>query len=268
MIIQWMRIVKVITSNGVVFNFNQKVEETFEIHFTVPFSDEPKPEDCTIELYNPADSTISGLKKGEEISIEAGYQGDVGLLAKGKILNVITSWSGVDKVTTITFLEGEDYSEKKDVNITFNKGSDAQTIINRIAGDSGIKISKMELVKNKIYDSGYTCDGSPMDHIEEVVKDCESNIYYRRGSLVIRSIKKGDDENFILSADTGMINTPQRIENDDYKGWSCECLLQHRIATASIIELKSKIANGKFRVKNGQHSFDGGNFTTSCEVIE
>ncbi|EAH0508511.1 hypothetical protein D4V38_09625, partial [Listeria monocytogenes] len=113
----------------------------------------------------------------------------------------------------------------------------------------------------------YTADSDALSVIEEVVKDCKAAIYYRRGNLIIRSIKYGDDERFTLNTNTGLISSPERLENDDYSGWSFQSLLQHRIATASIITLKSKTANGTYRVKNGSHSYDGSTFITECEVI-
>ncbi|WP_434967983.1 phage protein [Listeria ilorinensis] len=240
---------------------------SLEIHFTVPFSDEPKPEECSIEIYNLSQNSINKIKKGASISIEAGYQGDIGLLSKGKIAAVRTAWSGVDKITSITFMEGIDYYDKKEVNITFGKGTRADTIIRRVASAAGIPISQISLPNNKSYSSGYTADSDAMTVIEEVVKDAGASIYFRRGNLIIRSIKQGDDERFTLNDNTGLIATPERIESDDYSGWSIQSLLQHRIATASIITLKSRAANGTFRVKNGSHQFDGSSFTTTCEVV-
>lgn len=53
------------------------------------------------------------LKKGAHITLQAGYKGDVGLLSQGKITSVTTRKAGVDKVTSILFSEGIDYSDKK-----------------------------------------------------------------------------------------------------------------------------------------------------------
>lgn len=240
---------------------------SLRIEFDVPFSDEPQPAECQVQIYNLSHSSRSKIKKGSSVSLEAGYRGDVGLISKGKIRKVYSSWSGVDRITTIVFSEGRDYTDKKDVDITFKKGTSASTIIKRVATKAKISISTMSLEKNKVYKKGYTANGDAIGVIEEVVRDCKSSIYYRRGSLIIRSIKHGKDERFTLKADTGLIDSPERVDSDDYTGWSVTCLLQHRISTASIISIKSKTANGSYRVKNGNHSFDGTNFYTTCEVV-
>lgn len=70
-----------------------------------------------------------------------------------------------------------------------------------------------------------------------------------------------------LEEATGLVETPEQFEEDDLKGYKVKCLLQHRIAVASIIEINSKTAKGKYRVKDGSHSFDGKDFFTECRVI-
>ncbi|EUJ44031.1 phage protein [Listeria fleischmannii] len=250
----WMREIYVRIDNGRdVANFQYKNEwsNVLEIHFSVPFSDEPKPEECNIEIYNLSQASINKIKKGAHITLQAGYKGDVGLLSQGKITSVTTRKAGVDKVTSILFSEGIDYSDKKDVNITFKKWTKADTIIRRVASSAGIKIYSIHLPQNKSYKSGYTADGDALSIIEEIVKDCKAAIYFRRGNLVIRSIQYGDDERFVLNDNTGLVATPERFESDELKGWTIRSLLQHRIATASIITLNSSVVKGSFRVKNG-----------------
>ena len=92
-------------------------------------------------------------------------------------------------------------------------------------------------------------------------------MYYRRGKPVIRPLNQGDDERFKLEEATGLIETPEQVEEDNFKGYKAKCLLQHRIAVASIIEINSKTAKGKYRVKEGTHSFDGRDFFTECKVM-
>ena len=269
--LSWMREVKVrINHNNheAVFSYQNARDGIFEIHFTVPFSDAPRPSECRVDLYNLSQTSKNRIRKGATVTIEAGYRGDVGVIARGIVNRVPpTEVSGVDKITTFFFTEGFDYSNKKDINITFAPGTRASTILRRIADASGIQISQIDLPRDKQYNSGYTADGDALRTLEEVADDSNASIFFRRGDLIIRSITRGDDERFNLSADTGLLGSPRWIENDEYTGWSFQCLLQHRIATASIITLDSQSANGQFRVKRGSHTFDGSSFTTRCEVV-
>ncbi|APT49012.1 hypothetical protein BSA171_14390 [Bacillus safensis] len=156
---------------------------------------------------------------------------------------------------------------KQSMKITFKKGTTARTIIKRLIRILDIKLAKLSLPRNKVYKKGYTVTGSIEKKLEEVVHDCGASLYYRRGRLVIRSITEGDDERFELKESTGLLDSPEAFEDEKLKGYSVKCLLQHRITTASIIIIKSKTANGKYRVKKGKHVFDGNDFYTEADVI-
>jgi len=251
-----------------VFRYRNEWEGVFELRFNVPFSNEPRPAECRVDLYNLSENSRSRIRRGATVTIEAGYKGDRGVIARGIICRVPpTSITGVDRVTTFHFTEGFDYSDKKDVNITFAVGARASTILRRVANEAGINISQIDLPRDKQYTTGYIADGDALRTLEEVAGDSNASIFFRRGNLIIRSITRGDDERFILSSATGLLGNPRWIESDNYTGWNIQCLLQHRISTASIITLRSQSAEGRFRVKRGLHSFNGSSFITQCEVI-
>ncbi|MED5041479.1 hypothetical protein P9848_05645 [Geobacillus stearothermophilus] len=265
------RVIRVKT-NGLTFT-----NDNLEIRFTVPFDDDPKPNVSKIEIFNLSNDTINRIKRGATCTIEAGYRGDVGVIAIGKITSVLTRREGVDKITTITVMEGDDYSrikvdkknstDKKSLKITFKKGTEASVIIKRLCSVLGIKLAYMKLPKDVVYKNGYTVTGLILNNLEEVVRDCGASMYYRRGQMVIRSIKEGTDERFILKEDTGLIESPEPFEEEGIKGYKVKCLLQHRITTASIIEIQSKTAKGKYRARKGEHRADGNDFITEFEVI-
>lgn len=102
------RVIKVkISSKTSVMTFDY---DDLEIRFDVKFDDNIKPNISTLSIYNLTKSTISKIKKNANVTINAGYRGDVGLLIEGKITSVKTKHESVDKVTTIRFKEGTDYS--------------------------------------------------------------------------------------------------------------------------------------------------------------
>lgn len=269
--------------------------EDLEIHFEVPFNDDSKPDESVIEIYNLSLNSINKLKKGSTCTLQAGYKGDVGTLISGTVRSVLTRREGTERITRILFYEGEDRSgvkvttkeyaadkivkdkkgkvtkvikdKKGKTQITFKKGTTAKTIINRLCGILSIKPSEITLPKNKVYKKGLVVTGKVLDKLEEVVKDCGAALYYRRGKMVIRSISKGNDESFTLQESTGLIEQPEPFENDEVKGYNVRSLLQHRITVASIINIKSREVNGKYRVKSGKHYYDGNNFMTESEVI-
>lgn len=270
----WMRLLQIQihdagSHNRVLFRADSGRLDRFEIHMTAPFSDEPTPSETTVTIYNLNKKSIDFIKKGNPVFIHAGYATlGYGLITEGTIATLQPSLlSGVDRSTTFTFLDGKDYSEHKEVNISFASGTDAHTIIHRVASESSIPLSEISLKNNKVYGSGYTADGQAMSVLEEIATACDTSLYYRRGQLVIKNFRDGNKERLLLNADTGLLNQPSRVENDDYTGWSIECLLQYRLSTGTAVRIESKNVTGNFYVKNGQHSYDGSNFVTTCEVV-
>lgn len=304
------------TSNGYLKLSNNDLE----LHFEVPFDDDAKPNLSQLKIYNLTKTTISRIKKNQNVSLTAGYKDDYGLLVEGKIASVLTKYEGVDKATTVTFKEGTDYSRikvtkdvadpakkyfvrkrvklqkpiktttvgkngrkythtttyktiqvpkyrKQTMQITFAKGTTGKQIITKLTKILGIKLAEFELPRNKVYKNGYKVTGQIEDDLATVVKDCGASMYWRRGKMVIRSIEKGNDEKFVLSESTGLIEPPEQFEDDNEKGYTVRCLLQHRITVASIIQIKSSTCNGTFRVRSGKHYHDGNEFLTEFEVI-
>lgn len=256
--------------------------DDMEIRFEVPFDDDPKPNTSTIEIYNLSKDSINRMQKGDLCTLQAGYKDDYGVIASGKITKILTNRNGVDKITSISFLEGEDSSRVKvtsktadktesgkvnKLQIAFKAGTKGSTIIKKLCSVLDIKISKISLPKDVVYKKGYTVTGLILNNLEEVVNDCGAVLYYKRGKMVIRSIKEGDDERFTLEEKTGLIGSPEPFDDDNGKGYKVQCLLQHRLSVASIVQLKSKGIDGKYRAKSGRHYCDGGNFLTEANVI-
>ena len=272
--------------------YSSEGENGLEIRFEVPFDDDSKPNESKIEIFNLSKNSISRIKRGVLCTLEAGYRGDIGVIASGIVSRALTRREGVDKITTVYVLEGEDYSRIKvttktadpaekytsgakkgqsktqKMQISFKANTKADVIIKKLVSVLGIKLaSAPKLVRNKIYKKGYVVTGLILNNLEEIVRDCGSIIYYRRGRLVIRPLKDGFDERFTLQESTGLLGSPEPFESDDSKGYTMKCLLQHRITVASVIDVKSKTANGRYRVRKGKHVATSSDFYTETECV-
>jgi hypothetical protein len=283
-------------------NFGRKMKITvgkltfnnddLETHFEVTFDDDSKANQSTVDIYNLSKDTLAHIKKGDPINIQAGYGTSTGVLASGKVSKILTKNEGVDKITTIYMIEGDDFSTVKitpktadpaerykkgkskgkpmhqTMKIAFKAKTDGKTIITRLVAKLGIKLGgPIQLVRNKVYPKGYVVTGLIMNNLEEVVHDCGSVIYHRRGKLIIRPLALGTDEKFLLKEDTGLIQSPDPFEEDGVKGFKVKCLLQHKITTASIIQIQSKTANGTFRVRKGNHIADENDFYSEFDIV-
>lgn len=293
-------------------NFGRKIKITvgratftndeLEIRFEVNFDEDSKPNQHKVEIYNLSDSTIAQMKRGDQANVQAGYGSDVGVLGSGKVSKILTKWAGVDKITTIYIIEGDDFTTVKvsladadkdsiryyekgafkgqlvegGLSIGFKPGTDGLTIIKRLVGALGIQLGgPIILKKNTIYKKGYNVTQLILNNLEEVVRDCGSVMYHRRGKLVIRPIDVGTDENFLLEENTGLLEHPGQFEetekagsvNTQVQGYNVKCLLQHRITVASIITIKSGTANGKYRALRGKHVANKESFQTEFQCV-
>lgn len=272
--------------------YTNEGDNGLEIQFENPFDDDSKPNETEIQLYNLSKDSIAKIKRGVRCTLQAGYRGEVGVLASGIVSRALTKREGVDKITSVFVLEGDDFSrikvtkkiadpaekytsgkkkgqdKEQKLQIAFKKETKGSVIINKLVRVLGIKLAaKPKLVRDKVYKKGYTVTGLILNNLEEVVRDCGSIIYYRRGRLVIRPLREGFDERFTLSEETGLIASPEPFDDDKSEGYKVKMLLQHRITVASIVKVKSSTANGTFRVVRGKHIATSDGFYTEAEII-
>lgn len=186
---QYDREIKLTVDNGatkLTLESTNARKHMLELHFSLPFSSDPTPNVCTVTIYNLSATTRKIFKKKAHVKIQAGYKGDVGVLTEGNINKIQPlQWSGVDSQFIFTFIEGTDYSKKKDVSITFKKGASAHEVIKRVASKAGIPLSSIKLQVPKTYKKGYVAEGQPLEVIEEVAKKCGSVLRVVRGKYKI-----------------------------------------------------------------------------------
>lgn len=244
-----------------------------DLEFTVPFDDDMEANEAEIIVYNLSETTINNLKCKAGISIEAGYKNDTGVIFKGFINKITTKYEGADKITTIKCLD--DVTKKSVENLSFAKNTKASYILKTLVDKTGIPVAVFKMRRDHTYENEQTVDGDLMENIKKYAKVCGVSVYVNKGRIYARHIKEGDNISFTVQADTGMIGSPEPYEEEitaeDFKetinGYNITMLLQHRMTTAAIINLSSRIAKGKFRVNSGTHRFSQAECTTEIKVF-
>lgn len=272
-------------------NITLKNDE-FTMTFNVPFDDDMDMNMAEVTITNLTDSTINKLRYNDTITIEAGYNTDTGIICSGRIADVTTTHDGLDKTTTISIKDGADLSSKTIENKTYANGTMASYILRDLANKLNLAIAKFQIPNDVRYTSGYVVDGNITEAMQNVAMHCGVGCYIHKSKLYIRPITSGDDLQFTLSVDTGLLGTPEafsestEVSEEDMKyisksrmkvvygkwyiiekGYKVECLLQHRFQVASIVNLKARGINARCRVKSGTHSFDS-DFKTELEMVE
>lgn len=264
------------------FYYDKTASHSVEIHFSVPFSEQPEKNISEITLYNIDPAAFNKIKKGNKVSLYAGFHGDVGLLMSGTIFRTtVPTLEDADTAYVLRVMEGQDYSHLKKQNITFKKKTKASTIIKTVASKAGIKLSYVSLKTDKTYKDGYTADGHPMDTLSSVAEDCKTSLFYLRGKLTLRYVYDGGNSgSFKLDNSSGLLQSPTResrdddwVDSDDDDGlgkfsWSVDSVLNYKLTTFAKVAVKTPYVNSTMMVINGEHSFDGDQPTTSFEAVQ
>lgn len=235
--------------------------DALDVEYFVPFDDDMEPNEAEIIVYNLSENTRKQLKKGAAISIESGYTGDTGVLFTGFISKVKTKREDMDRVTTIYAMD--DIKDHTIESISFAKGTKASYILKHLIGLTGLPLAVFSIRRDHTYKDAQTVEGDLMENISKYAKVCGISVYVSKGKIYARYITEGDNLNFTVSSETGMIGSPspyeEEITAEDYKdtvnGYEVDMVLQHRMCAGAIVSLKSEEANGTFRVCSGEHRF-------------
>jgi hypothetical protein len=245
-----------------------------DCEFSIPFDDDTEANEAEIIVYNLTNTTINNIKNKAKITVTAGYGSDTGVIFSGYIAKRSIEYDDCDKVLTVKAVDDINRQEKELTSITYAKGTKSSKILKDLCQKVGLPIATFSVKRDHTYTDEETVDGDLFDNIRRLAKICGVSAYILKGKIYVRPLGSGDNTTFTLSADTGLLDISPFEEtetneeyNDVIKGYDVEMLLQHKIQTASIITVKSKSANGKFRVRSGEHKYDGKELTTTVKVV-
>lgn len=246
-----------------------------DCEFDIPFDDDTEANEAEIIIYNLSDLTIQNIKKGNPITVTAGYGSDTGVIFNGIISKPKSYYSGEDRVTEIYAIDKPELEEQGLKSISYAGGIPASRILQDLVGMTGMPIAVFAPKRDYVYKDKATVDGGLMENIRKYAAVCGVSAYICKGQVYVRHILEGDGLDFTLSADTGLLELSEFEEEqtaEDFKdtvhGYEMTMLLQHRITTASLVNLQSRNVSGVFRVREGSHTYDGTDFLTKVKAIE
>ena len=242
--------------------------DDFEIGFRVPFSTKEEPDISEVKIYNLSQNSIQSIGAKAYAILNAGYKGDVGNILSGKIENISTVWEGVDKATVLKVSDGGFEWRNAKANKTYQAGTKASYIMADLASILGLEVGEISPKNDIDYKLGKSISGHVETALKQLVKDTESKMYINKGRIFIRDENKGTETGFLLNSDTGLIGSPEKVEEekDGQKviKYKVQSLLNHKISTDSLIQIESKTINGIYRVESGVHT---GDFITEMIVV-
>lgn len=253
--------------------------------FEVPFEDSDTLQTAKFKAYNLAEATRKGIKRGDVIILNAGYEGDVGAIFVGQVSACSHKHQNTEWITEISATAAMDQWLSAKVSKTYAKGSTAKEIVSDLLNIFGLEIGEFTLAVNKVYDRGLVCSGKVKDELKKiVVNDCKSRFLIRTGSVYINDPASGLANGIVLTPQSGLLFSGNEVEesvvavgSDSQKSSSTkneegnyvtrECLLNYHIGPAEHITIQSKSLNGRFIVAKGKHSGSPkGNWKTTLEM--
>lgn len=246
--------------------------DNFRIEFNVPFSTSEDPDVSEINIYNLSKDSLAAIESKAYVILNVGYKGDIGNILSGKIEELSSKWDRVDKITTIKVSDGGFEWRGTRIQKTYAPGSTAKYLMQDLSGLLGLEVVEISPKNDITYQLGRTISGDVEKALKGLVKDTNSKMFIDKGKLYIRDKDKGTQTGFLLNSDSGLIGSPEKIEEEDKQGikvikYKVKSLLNHRISTDSIIQVQSRSVNGNYRVESGSHSCNDTQFITDMIVV-
>ena len=244
----------------------------FDIHFQLRFDTDPEPNLAVIDIFNLSDDTANKVKRGQSVILNAGYAGDMGTILAGTIDEIQSFWetaggSGNERILRLEAGDATDRWLQSKINKTYKAGTKAGRVVADMLGMFGLEIGAFQLPKDITYINGRTFTGSLQAALRQVVTDCGAKLHIANGVIFILPPEKSNQTAVLLNPDTGLIESPERIEREGEESWRVISLLNHRIRADSIIKIESRKITGFFRVVKGEHVAGDQDFETRIEVV-
>ena len=266
---------------------------TFEIEKTA----KKNPNKSSIKIYNLKKDTREELEKPDtRCLLYAGYKDDAGalLIFSGA---VTFAWSKFELPDVITEFElGDGSVEIRDTTISvgYDKGVKSTQVLNDVSKKMGTPLTLPSDAPTRVWEHGLSHHGSARSLLDKVTKGTGLEWSIQNGNLqVIKSGMVTTRQGIVLSADSGMIGSPERERKSKdgtaevkdtsakkvdvkkatktYDGWSVKTLLLPQLNPGDRVKLESRSVNGVFRVQELKHRGDsdaGGDWQTELKLID
>lgn len=234
-----------------------------DIDFSVKFDTDSIPDEAEISIFNLNQDSITNIKRGMNITVNAGYGVDVGVILNGVITDVETNITGADKETKIKALNVTNQYINRQIHKVYKAGTVASFIIKDLLGIVGIKPNQLSLQEDIVYKRGFNATGKIKDVVNTIVRQCKSRLIIRNTAIIITTKDKGIEEGFVLNSKTGLLSIEKIDKSDSVATHKVSMLLNHAINPYTILKIESSKLNGLVLVIQGEHKAD---FTTDVEV--
>lgn len=258
--------------------FDQSFRITFEIKKSITSASKLS----KIEIYNLSRDTRDRLRdiisRNADLAVQgqaqliaylyAGYEENTGLelLYSANITNIYSRREPPDVITTVTCADNAVVFKNTFVAESHSEGVSTKEIAESLASKLGMTIDDSSNVPTHInLAHGYSFVGSAKVGVNKLMKQIKCNWTTENGKIRIHPIGGyTNDSIVVISSDSGMIKSPERIEsqgtdseNGKIKhGWRVTSLLEPKLLPGRRVKIESEAVNGIYIVDSVEHKGD------------
>lgn len=247
------------------------------INFSVEKADTDSANTAKVSIWNLNKAHIAELNKDDcVVVLRAGYGTVMPLIFTGVVTFAKTKADGSDEVTEVELVDNRVELRDTYVSVSYSGKVNCKTLIEDTAAQMGVTVSFSYNAKFADIPNGYSYVG-PARNV--LTKACDtSGLVWSINNGVLQIKRPGDTmsrEVYELSAQTGLIGTPERVQisEDDGSysyGWDVEYLMNAAINIDDYVYLNSKYVRGYFRVYSVVIEGDNmeGSWTCTARLLE
>ncbi|MBQ3476973.1 MAG: SH3 domain-containing protein [Clostridia bacterium] len=219
-----------------------------------------------ITIYNMNQQTISSIKAGDRVVLEAGYEGgNYGMIFTGDIVQpMVHRESSTDIALTLIVQDGDVYLNSAFTAKTLSKASTQGDVITAcmtedvargaITGD----LPKTKMVRGKVL------FGKSAKYLRKVAANSNGQFYIEDGKVNIVAAKDYSSSQAVeLNPMTGLIGMPEQTD-DGVKG---QCLINPSIKLNTLIYINSKLVTPK-QVAEGETKYTAVNADGVYRIVK
>lgn len=215
------------------------------IHFSIRRGDISTPNTADIRVYNVSQDTAQTLKEFTRVRLEAGYEGNMGVIFDGTVVQVRRGReSQTDTYIDITAADGDSAYNFAVVSAALTAGStlkDQLDVCLKSLEEHGVTVGYIPALPSKPLARGVSMYGAVRDYLDLLTREASSKWSIQDGKLYI--IPLGyylPGEAVLVNAATGMVGLPEQVNN----GINVRMLLNPSIKIGRLIKLDNRSIQG------------------------
>lgn len=227
-----------------------------DIAFKVTKTNKPKPNTCTIKIWNlgPENRALLATPKNLPIRLDAGYRDGIATIFLGEVRTLQSATVGTDIITTLSTGDSEKAVQKAHLNVPIGAGAGPDQAIRLIANAMGVGEGNTQAAIAKIRTKGFAnvygkravLSGHASQELTDLCKSAGLEWSIQDGKIQVLDLNKPlEGTAFLVSADTGMIGSP----TVDHKGFvECTMFLLPILRIGSKVQFDAENMKGLYRV--------------------